>query len=110
MARREPWPAAVLAEPRRTHMHRYDPKVGKAEDVGGPSTDEGALEMLSISNAPSSVDGPPTSSAFPTLGSYRCICVLLGSAKTAAGHGSLRAIGGSTALTTSPSRCAALGS
>ena len=28
-------------------MHRYDLKVGKAEDVGGPSTDEGALEVLS---------------------------------------------------------------
>src|ERR671916_2674554 len=47
MVRRKPWPAAVLAEPRRTHMHLYDLKVGKAEDVGCPSTDEGALEMLS---------------------------------------------------------------
>lgn len=28
-------------------MHWYNPKVGKAEDVRAPSTDEEALEMLS---------------------------------------------------------------
>ena len=28
-------------------MHWYNPKEGKVEDVGAPSTDEGALEMLS---------------------------------------------------------------
>ncbi len=28
-------------------MHWYDPKTGKAEDVGAPSTDEEALGMLS---------------------------------------------------------------
>jgi hypothetical protein len=28
-------------------MHRYNPKEGKVEDVRAPSTDEGALELLS---------------------------------------------------------------
>jgi hypothetical protein len=28
-------------------MHWYDPKEGKVEDVGAPSTDEEALQMLS---------------------------------------------------------------
>ena len=28
-------------------MHWYNPKEGKVEDVRAPSTDEGALEMLS---------------------------------------------------------------
>ena len=28
-------------------MHWYNPKEGKVEDVGAPSTDEEALEMLS---------------------------------------------------------------
>ncbi len=28
-------------------MHWYNPKEGKVEDVGGPSNDEEALEMLS---------------------------------------------------------------
>jgi hypothetical protein len=32
---------------RRSHMHWYNPKEGKVEDVKGPSTDEEALEMLS---------------------------------------------------------------
>jgi hypothetical protein len=38
---------AIVLLGRRTHMHWYNPKVGKVEDVRAPSTDEEALEMLS---------------------------------------------------------------
>jgi hypothetical protein len=51
-ARTKPRPAAVFAEQRRSYMHWYNPKEGKVDDVGAPSTDEEALGMLSGTRTP----------------------------------------------------------